>query len=359
MRTASVDLAGASDSGARHMTPELPEPTQADIMDLLALVRPHSPACGNVRIGRDGDGGYVVPDLLDGLEGVLSFGIGHEVSFDEWFAQRGVPVFQYDHTVEGPPIEHPNFRFHKLAWGPDDTLEARSLAGTLRENGLESSMELLLKFDVEGDEWVALADIDEDLLGRFRIITAEFHGFDRLVESAHFARTRSVIERISRTHVSTHVHANNCCGVELVCGVPLARLMEITFVRRGDVDFTPDTSTIPGPLDHPNIAGRDDIVLTPWGIAEPPNAGSPGASHRTVPERTAAAREATRADDRSAIAERDALLASCGSLAAQLAEQARLHAQAADAREETEAQLMAVVGSRSWRWTSWLRSGHH
>jgi len=69
-----------------------------------------TPQRGSVRAGGSGDGGYVVPDYLDGLDGVVSIGVGGDVSFDLWFAERGVPVFQYDHTVAESPVGHVSLR---------------------------------------------------------------------------------------------------------------------------------------------------------------------------------------------------------------------------------------------------------
>ena len=359
-------------------------PSQGDILNLLGLLRPHRPACGNVRIGSEGDGGYVVPDLLDALDAVISIGIGNEVSFDAALADRGVPVFQYDHTVDTPPVPHRHFTFRKIAWGRQDSLTSRSLDGMLTENNLEASSELLLKFDVEGHEWEALADADEAMFSRFRIITAEFHGFGHLEDPSHFKRVRNILQCITRTHVSTHIHANNCCGVELVCGVPLARLLEVTFVRRADVTVTPDLDPIPGPLDFPNVARVDDIVLTPWGVVPGPVGPETDALTRAVLVRTAQARDDAQeraiAAERqcqdlrqlldTALNQRDGLIEELADvrrmrselamrldeLAVRLDEQVRAHAQAADARAATEQELMAVRASRSWRWTSRLRS---
>jgi hypothetical protein len=49
------------------------------------------------------------------------------VSFDLALAEQGLPIFQYDPTIDGPPINHPRFNFRKLAWSKNDSELGRSL----------------------------------------------------------------------------------------------------------------------------------------------------------------------------------------------------------------------------------------
>ena len=291
-------------------------PTQMQILQLVQLMRPMAPQRDSVRVGGSGDGGYVVPDYLDGLDGVVSIGVGGDVSFDLWFAERGVPVFQYDHTVAESPVAHDRFTFRPLAWAPGDGEGTRSLEGMLRENGLAESRNLLLQFDVEGAEWACLDALGEGFLDRFRVIVGEFHGLDRLGDEKYFEAVSRALGLIDATHACTHVHANNCCGIHLVAGVPVPAVIELSFLRRSESTFTPSDAPIPGPLDRPNVA-RDDIVLNAW--------SSQG---------------------------KDDLVA----LAIEVATSATLsRAEAEAARDAAEQALDEVLTSRSWRLTSGLR----
>ena len=120
----------------------------------------------------------------------------------------------------------------------------------------------ILKFDVEGAEWEALLATDDDDLAFFDVIAGEFHGFDKLVQRRDYELIRAVLEKLTRQHTPVHLHANNATGVQLVHGVPLPRLLEITFVRNGVALFGGHSNEpIPGPLDRPNMADRPDICL--------------------------------------------------------------------------------------------------
>jgi len=239
--------------------------TQDHILKLLRLIRHHDAKIPKIRVGALQDGGYVINRDFDGIDGVVSIGIGGEVSFDLFFAERGLKVFQYDQTVDGPPVKHQNFIFRKLAWAAEDGPAARSLGSIIKENELADCHDLILKFDTEGAEWQAFDSIDGNLLDKFRIITAEFHDFCKLENPTVFAQMSRVFSLINQTHVATHIHANNTSRVALVFGVPLPDLLEISFLRRDRSQFTPSSEPIPSIFDRPNIPNRPDIVLTPFG----------------------------------------------------------------------------------------------
>jgi len=240
-------------------------PGQQNILRLLSLLRPHTANVPKIRVGSRGDGGYVVNDDLAGLEGVISLGIGNEVSFDLNLAQMGTSVFQYDPTVDGPPVRHPRFIFRKLSWARHDSEKTRSLPTILAENGVQDSRDLLLKFDVDDAEWNALEGINPELLARFRSIVGEFHWLQRINEVPFFEVAWRTFFLLTRQHIVTHIHPNNCCGVEVVYGVVIPRFVEITFMRRDRAIFTPSHDPIPSVLDYPNVPGNPEIVLTPFG----------------------------------------------------------------------------------------------
>ena len=107
-----------------------------------------------IRIGRDGDGGYVMLDKLDGISSVLSFGIEKEISWDVDMARRGCSIFMFDHTVDGPPEDNPNFHFYKKMIGPNEGLGTASIESALRDHGAPERRNVL-KIDIEGAEWSA------------------------------------------------------------------------------------------------------------------------------------------------------------------------------------------------------------
>lgn len=235
--------------------------SQTEILRLLRLVSPYKSSTDKVRLGSNGDGGYVLNDDLAGLEGAFSLGIGQEVSFDLALARLGFPVFQYDPTVNGPPVDHPLFLFRKIGWASKNGPETRSLIGMLEENNLTNSNNLLLKFDVEGAEWHALKGMSEREFGRWRIIVAEFHWFQQLNNPEFFKTAQEVFELLTTRHIVTHIHPNNNAGLTFLEGVVVPNVLEVTFLRRDRGTFVPSRDPIPSSLDYPNAAERPDIIL--------------------------------------------------------------------------------------------------
>ncbi|MCW8930335.1 MAG: hypothetical protein OQL19_08875, partial [Gammaproteobacteria bacterium] len=118
-----------------------------NIKVVLKQLKPMDCQQGKVRIGKMNDGGYVVPNDLDGIDKVVSLGIGTDVSFDKNLADSGAQIYQYDHTVDNPPVEHDSFNFHKqkvVAVGDD---EGSSLIDICEEHGVLETNNALLKFD--------------------------------------------------------------------------------------------------------------------------------------------------------------------------------------------------------------------
>lgn len=243
-----------------------PVTTQAEVVAVLGLMRPQQMVTDHkVRIGGDADGGYVMPSLALKSTAVLSIGIGDQVSFDAELADRGAVVHQYDHTIPGQPMAHPNFRFHSLGWGPADDGPLRSLHSMIGEMDWDGAQHAILKFDTEGAEWDALAATTSEDLAKFDVIAGEFHYFHNLQVRSFHDHVKAVLEKLHRTHVPVHLHANNATGIRLVQGVPVPPLLEITWVRRGVVATAgPCTDPIPGPLDRPNMADRPDLCLRPF-----------------------------------------------------------------------------------------------
>lgn len=212
-----------------------------------------------------GDGGYVLPDDLDGISAMLSLGVGSEVSFDMHFANMGIPIYQYDPTVDGPPEQHKLFTFNRTAWAKTDSQESRSLASMIDIHGIATTNDAILKFDVEGAEWECFESMDSTLLKHFRIIVCELHGMQRLGNQDLLQQTWRMFSTLTHSHTVVHLHANNCCGISLVEGVPVPAVLELTLIRNDRSYFSDCHDPIPGPLDFPSMDDRPDLVLKAFG----------------------------------------------------------------------------------------------
>ncbi len=260
---AATPVAEAAKDRPLTLRSEIEVLAQKDILDLIAMIRPVSMTeVSKVRVGNDWDGGYVLPETALHCDAVLSIGVGPDVSFDMAFAERGARIMQFDHTVEQAPSAHENFSFYRMGWGPETTDTLLSFPDIMARFGALSPRRALLKFDIEGYEYPVLEAIEAEDLRQFEVIVCEFHHLNRLADLGFYKTAKACFEKLLRFHALVHLHANNCGGLSVVGGVPMANVMEFSFLRRDLDSFTgPSPDPIPGPLDRPNHPMAVDICL--------------------------------------------------------------------------------------------------
>ena len=238
----------------------------------LAILRRLEPSdvrgVRKVRLGREGDGGYVMLDDFEGIVAAYSLGISDDVSWDIDVARRGIDVFQYDHTVPGPPEPHPRFHFRRCGIAGIDRAAGpfRALPALMKENGHVATgrspgRDLLLKCDIEAAEWEALAVLEPHHLRLFRQIVVEFHGLRDLHRAEFAAIAGPVLAALTTDHRVVHVHGNNHAAYAITGGLPVPSVLEVTFACRDAKVFTRPRRPFPTPLDRPNNNARADHAL--------------------------------------------------------------------------------------------------
>lgn len=214
-----------------------------------------------IRIGKECDGGYVMLDDFTNIGAAYSIGICDEVSWDLAMAERGIEIFQYDHTIDALPLAHDRFHWSKTGLGPQPMADLETLPRLLARNGHHGRSDLLLKCDIEGCEWDVLASLPEDCLRHFRQIVIEVHFFERLTQPDFAALVERAVRTLTADHRVVHVHANNHRPYAVVGGVPLPSVLELTLARTQDVQLEKSDEIFPGELDSPCYRGRADYQL--------------------------------------------------------------------------------------------------
>jgi hypothetical protein len=236
----------------------------ARVRRLLALMSPMAVAgYRKIRLGDDLDGGYVIIDNIVDQGCCVSVGIGGNVSFDRDLAMLGYDVFQYDHTVPGPPTSHERFHFAQIGLAAKAEASARmtDLAEIVTTREIARYRRPILKIDIEDAEWAVLEHVEPRDLMIFDQICLEFHGLDRLADDDFAMRAEAVFRTITAHHVPVHVHGNNWGHYPVVHGVPVPEVLEVTFASRNGYVFQPTDEIFPGSLDRPNKMGVADLFL--------------------------------------------------------------------------------------------------
>lgn len=262
---------------------------------LMRLLRPCDPsALRMVRLGRDCDGGYVVPlDVVATAEACLSYGVGDDTSFEEDLARScpDVQVHLFDHSIARLPKPEPGFTFVRqgVCHADNDWIRNRqgrlkgirvvergiflkrqwpyvganrqgSITRHLRRLGL-TGRPVVVKMDIEGDELEVIGGTPASVWQHVVCLVVELHDLHAL-ETAK--RASECLSHLGQTHVLVHLHGNNNRPlVQAACGLAYPEVVELTFVHRRFVpDPSPSTRQLPSDLDRPCQMGIPDLDLS-------------------------------------------------------------------------------------------------
>lgn len=236
-----------------------------EIIGLLKRLHPIDPKINLIRIGPKSDGGYLIPDDLDGILACFSPGVDIESRFELEIAEKGIDIFMADYSVEKPQIEHPKFHFIKKYIGADDMRDFITMGSWIGQSFPETeNSDLLLQMDIEGYEYEAIASISRSVLNRFRIIVIELHHLDRISDRFYFNQLKSFFEKLLANHSIVHLHPNNYNKPRNIYGISVPPLMEFTFFRNDRFSSSDYFSKFPHPLDKPNVDKADVVLPKFW-----------------------------------------------------------------------------------------------
>jgi hypothetical protein len=224
-----------------------------DVLDLIRKLRPED--CGKqlIRIGAEGDGGYLIPDDLSGIEYCFSPGVSTKAYFEDHLASLGVQSFLADYSVDAPPVSRPEFTFDRKFVGASDQDHFFTLA-TWKDKYLTGySNDLLLQMDIEGFEYEVILSTPPELLDQFRIIVIEMHSLDKLFDRFAFGIISACFDKLLQYFHVVHVHPNNCCGSVTKGHVEIPRVVEFTFLNKRRVDQVEPARMLPHKLDRDNV----------------------------------------------------------------------------------------------------------
>lgn len=237
--------------------------TQANeqaVRDLIGRLHPKTTDRPLIRVGGMHDGGYLLPDDLDGIAACFSPGVATTATFEEEMIKRGVPCFLLDGSVDGPPTTHDLIHFSKAFLGVTNREGMTTLDAWVGRHA-PSEGDLLLQMDIEGAEWPVFLNVSDATLSRFRVIVVELHDIDRLIDKVGFTLIGNALDRLLRDFHIVHNHPNNTGGLVAKNDVVLPRVMEATFLRKDRAEVTGYATEFPHPLDTPNAPSLPDIAL--------------------------------------------------------------------------------------------------
>jgi hypothetical protein len=219
---------------------------------LLEKLHPISSGFDLIRLGPNGDGGYLVPDDLEGIEACFSPGVSDQSGFEKDCADFGMKVFLADRSVDQPAETHDLFNFTKKHIGIVRGDGFMTMDDWVEKSLPDSDSDLLLQMDIEGYEYETILGISEDLIRRFRVMVIEFHDLPQLWNQAYYRLASRAFEKILETHSCVHIHPNNYEDTIEYHDLELPVFGEFTFHRNDRIKENSYVHTFPHPLDFDN-----------------------------------------------------------------------------------------------------------
>ncbi len=223
------------------------------MVGLIQKLRPLDCGIELIRIGGSGDGGYLIPDDLEGIEFCFSPGVSTISEFENQLADRNIKSFLADYSIDGPSINRPEFTFDKKFVGPTDGDKFFTMA-TWKDKYLKDYQgDLILQMDIEGSEYGVILSTPDHLLDQFRIIVIEFHGLEKLFDPFVFEYISSTFDKLLKSFYVAHIHPNNFCGSVKRNGIRVPRVMEFTFLNKRRASCTRPQTVFPHKFDAGNV----------------------------------------------------------------------------------------------------------
>ena len=245
------------------------------------------------RLGRKGDGGYVVDkDVIKKSDTLLSFGLGSDWSFetDYLLNNKNGKVYVYDHTVNIYTYLRPFLKCLKRFLTLRKTLKdlklkfnelnkyinliknkkivfkKKKVVSLITKENKETNVKkaldnignyktIMLKIDIEGDEYKLIDEINQYSTAVDTLIM-EFHNIDDNLNDF----TKAIKELLKNFDI-IHIHGNNHCTKNLL-GLPT--VLELSFnnkrFRPQEIAYKNEFPLIE--LDFPNNPYKKDLKLS-------------------------------------------------------------------------------------------------
>lgn len=260
VKLSDIDELSSVDVGVTSADPFM---LARQVRTVLRLLRPRRAVGSNkVRLGKISDGGYICLDHFVGIDTALSFGINDDISWDRDAADRGLRVFQFDHTVEDPAPNDDRFVFQKKMIAPERGPDRETIADLVHSHDRGGARpNIVLKMDIENAEWPVLMATMKSDLSRFSQIVCELHYFQGLSDAAHRSVVFECLSRLSEDYAVVHIHANNYAGWVEIANIMVPCVLEVTFANRSVFQFEETDDLFPTSLDASCDPTHPDMFL--------------------------------------------------------------------------------------------------
>lgn len=233
---------------------------KSKISGFLSMVKPVRTNHELIRLGGNADGGYLVPDDIEGIEVCFSPGVSRVSTFEEDLARRGIKCFLADYSVDGPPVKNDLFDFEKKYLGPFESEIFLTLESWIKDKAPNKS-DFILQMDIEGAEYGVILNTSSEILKKFRVLIVEFHELDTLYDKVGYDLINLAFTKILKDFEVVHIHPNNWSPPIEYQDIAIPPIMEFTFLRKDRISTRTPATSFPHRLDHTNVPSNKDFAL--------------------------------------------------------------------------------------------------
>ena len=230
----------------------------SDIQNLLKRITPYEIGKELIRLGEDSDGGYLIPNDLENINFCYSAGVGNvtkfEIDLEKKFNIKSIMLDPNNVPKDLLPKKS-EFINKKLSLLNDDK-------NITINNFITSDQEIILKLDIEGDEYSSLINLDEKKLSKIRILVLEIHDLRNLRSKFFFKTFSDLIYRLSNYFYFCHLHPNNTSKIKKIGNLKIPDMLELTLINKSRVKKIPFKKLkLPHKLDKKTDPSKKDIYL--------------------------------------------------------------------------------------------------
>ena len=223
-------------------------------------------SCDLIRVGdRSGDGGYLMPNILNEVSYCFSPGVDNTASFEKELSEKyNIKSFMADASVKGPPFQNKNFEFTPKFLKTENNNKTITLSNWIKNSIGNDKANKILQMDIEGGEYDVLLYEGPETFASFQVMIIEFHDVHKIFHRDFFKIFSNILDKIYKNFSICHVHPNNCCGKLNLNNISIPAVMEMTFIRNdlGSKYQNSNKIVLPHNLDRKNVLKNKEIILS-------------------------------------------------------------------------------------------------
>ena len=234
------------------------------LKELVKALRPVKTKFELIRLGGANDGGYLIPNDLEGIVACYSPGVADTASFEVDLCKRGIGSHLADGSVDGAPKGFTPRSFTKKyldGYNDEDNIDLVNWLIKTEAFHSKNSGDLILQMDIEGGEYTTIINTSRGLLENFRIICIEVHDTDAWFNPIAWNTVSTFFAKLTQEFHVVHNHPNNNCGTVNANGFILPRVFELTLLRKDRSEALGFVEDLPHPLDAPNVTDKPVLEL--------------------------------------------------------------------------------------------------